>query len=58
MDHTSHSRMETFMQCGEKARLRYIERVTEIPSIASVAGRAFHSACDAIDRNITGKDNQ
>lgn len=41
-DHWSFSQWSDFAGCGHRYRLRRIDGLTETPSVASVAGRAFH----------------
>lgn len=44
----SHSSLEMFEQCGQKYRLRKIERRPEAPSGALILGTAFHAAIEHI----------
>jgi hypothetical protein len=45
----SHSQLSTYMECGEKYRLKYIEKVKEQPSIWLPGGTAFHTATELFD---------
>ncbi len=51
-DFLSHSQLQTLKDCGEKYRLKYIERAQPQPSAAAIGGTAIHAATDAIDRMI------
>lgn len=47
----SFSRVSTFLDCGEKFRLRYVEGIKEtVPAWWSIAGSAIHSATEEYDR--------
>lgn len=41
-DHWSFSQWSEFASCGHRYRLKRIENVRQIPSVAAVAGKAFH----------------
>lgn len=43
----SYSAMTTYLECGEKYRLKYVERHAEDPAIWSIGGTAFHSCAEA-----------
>lgn len=45
----SHSAFEDYANCGEKYRLRRIEKVPQVPNMAAVAGKAFHSWTEEYD---------
>lgn len=45
----SHSAFEDYANCGEKYRLRRIEKVPQVPNLAAVAGKAFHSWTEEYD---------
>lgn len=45
----SHSRYDDFASCGEKYRLKRIEKVPTSPGIYRVAGTAFHEWTDMFD---------
>lgn len=45
----SHSAFEDYANCGEKYRLRRIEKVPQVPNMAAVAGKAFHSWTEGYD---------
>lgn len=46
----SHSAFEDYSACGEKYRLKRIEKVPQQPGVAQVAGKAFHSWSEDYDR--------
>ena len=46
----SHSRYEDYSSCGEKYRLKRIERVPMTPSIFALAGTVFHNWTDWFDQ--------
>lgn len=46
----SHSAYEDYASCGEKYRLKRIEKVPQQPGLAAVAGKAFHSWTEDYDR--------
>ena len=50
-DFHSHSSLDTYMSCPMKYKLRYIDRVEQIPMMAGVGGSAIHRATEIIDRN-------
>jgi hypothetical protein len=52
----SHSQLTTFMECGEKYRLKYLEKAKERPSIWLPGGTAFHSATEAFDKGEVDRD--
>ncbi|MBY0277927.1 PD-(D/E)XK nuclease family protein [Candidatus Binatia bacterium] len=41
----SWSRVDTYLTCGEKYRLRYVEKAPQQPSGALIGGNAIHEAC-------------
>jgi len=45
----SHSRYQTYSECGEKYRLARVERVPQTPGIYRVAGTVFHEWTDYYD---------
>lgn len=48
----SYSQLDTLHTCGEKYRLRYIERVQQQPSAAAIGGTVAHAAADEVDRQL------
>lgn len=49
IEHLSHSTVEDYAQCGEKVRLRKIERVPQIPGWALVGGSLVHAVTENLD---------
>lgn len=50
LHHLSHSALTDLLSCGEKYRLRRIEKVPTSPSWALIGGSAFHAATEALDK--------
>jgi putative RecB family exonuclease len=50
--HWSYSSWKRFAQCGYSYYLEKVERLPTMPSVASVAGRAFHSWTELYDRAL------
>ena len=46
LDHLSHSQVSTYISCGEKYRLRYVERRTPTPQGAFLGGIAVHETIE------------
>lgn len=49
LERLSHTFVGDYADCGEKARLRRLERVPEHPSWALLGGRAVHAATETLD---------
>jgi len=47
--HRSYSQINSLRNCGEAYRLERIEKVTQRPSCAAVAGKVVHSATESVD---------
>lgn len=52
----SHSSFEDYATCGYKFKLRRIEKVPQVPNMAAVAGKAFHSWTEDYDTQETDED--
>jgi ATP-dependent helicase/DNAse subunit B len=49
-EHISYSAFTTYMDCGFQYYLGRLMQVPEEPSVWSVGGSAFHTACENYDR--------
>jgi len=49
-EHVSYSAFTTYMDCGFQYYLGRLMQVPEEPSVWSVGGSAFHTACENYDR--------
>jgi ATP-dependent helicase/DNAse subunit B len=49
-EHISYSAFSTYMDCGFQYYLGRLMQVPEEPSVWSVGGSAFHTACENYDR--------
>lgn len=52
MSHRSFSAVKTLRSCGEQYRLERVERVSQRPMAAGVAGRVIHLATELVDLEI------
>ena len=48
----SYSSFTTWLECGEKYRLRKLEHVQELPAWWSIGGSAVHGATEDYDRAL------
>lgn len=51
--HTSYSQLNTWLECGERYRLQYVEDVEQQPAWWTIGGKAIHSITEDIDKNTT-----
>lgn len=49
MEYLSFSRLSTYDTCGERFRLRYVDRVPSIPSGAAIGGSAVHQVIETAE---------
>lgn len=49
-EHVSYSAFNTYIDCGFQYYLGRLLQIPEAPSVWSVGGTAFHSACESYDR--------
>jgi hypothetical protein len=49
IEHLSHSTVNDFKECGEKVRLRKVEKVPSAPSWSLVGGSLVHTVTEALD---------
>lgn len=52
----SYSRLDTWQQCPQAYRLKYVEKIPEEPSVWSVGGTAFHTVAEQYLRGELGDD--
>lgn len=45
-DRRSFTQLTTYLDCGEQYRLKYLDRVREVPAVWSIGGTAFHSCAE------------
>lgn len=50
----SHSRIDVLGACGEKARLKLVVKVPEVPGVAAIAGKACHAYFQRFEENRLG----
>lgn len=55
--HLSHSALGDLQECGEKFRLKRVEKVSRLPAWALVGGTAVHNCTEARDLNAYGVPN-
>lgn len=55
--HLSHSALGDIQECGEKFRLKRVEKVPRVPAWALVGGTAVHNCTEARDLNSFGVPN-
>lgn len=52
MTHRSYSAVKSLRTCGEQYRLERVEKVTQRPQAAAIAGRTVHQATELVDYEI------